>query len=92
MHSVLVLELVILVLEANHQYSYSKILKASTRYSYSNVEYSTPSLSQIHRAFLWSFFRKSLKTGDFLGNAGVDLSFQGNHYSPEWSECSPPLV
>ena len=46
MYSLLVLELVILVLEANHQYSYSKILKASTRYSYSylKVEYLTPSL------------------------------------------------
>ena len=42
MYSVLVLELVILVLEANHQYSYLKILMASTRYS--KVEYSTPSL------------------------------------------------
>ena len=44
MYSVLVLELVILVLEANRQYSHSKILKASTRYSYSKVEYSNPSL------------------------------------------------
>ena len=35
----------VLVLEVNHRYSYSflKILKASTRYSYSKVEYSTPS-------------------------------------------------
>ena len=34
----------VLVLEANHQYAYKKILKASTRYSYSKVENSTPSL------------------------------------------------
>ena len=33
----------VLELEVNHLYSYSKILKASTRYSYSKVEYSTPS-------------------------------------------------
>ena len=42
MYAVLVLELVILTIEANHQYSYSKILKANIRYS--KVEYSTSSL------------------------------------------------
>ena len=36
----------VLVLEVNHQYSYSKILTASTGYSYAKVEYSTPSLSK----------------------------------------------
>ena len=46
MHSVLVLQLVILVLKINHQYSNSKILKASTgsQYLYLKVEYSTQSL------------------------------------------------
>ena len=48
MYLVLVLEVVILVLEVNHQqHLNSKILKASTRYSCSKVEYSTPSLPKI---------------------------------------------
>ena len=73
MYSVLVLELVILVLEANHQYS--KILKASTRYSYSRTRRLNTRLH--HCKFSTQFFlffdKKLLFTEDTKSEFGYQI-------------------